>query len=43
MLLENVITAFRRVSSNVSESPNSLFSDVEDGGGEEFDKDGDSS
>jgi len=43
LLLENVITAFRRISCDVSEGPNSLFSDVEDGRREEFDEDWDGS
>lgn len=40
-LLENVVAALGAVSSNVAESPNGLLADVEDGGGEELDEDGD--
>jgi hypothetical protein len=40
-LLEDVVTALGRVTGDVTESPNCLLTDIENGGGEKLDEDGD--
>lgn len=39
-LLQNVITTFGRISSDVSQCPDCLLAHVQDGGAEQLDEDG---